>query len=209
MSVHAVPIINARDGEVVDAELDDDLSIEALLDIEAEWAADRETLREAIRKAGIPKAEWPGGLHWDWGEKSWRLSLSARRAKYRIFGLSVAGTWQGVMLTLKDTYVAHLAPDAGKPLVYLDFIEVAPGNRTVREVGWRRKYGNIGVTLFAAAVAQSCALGCDGRLGLHALEQAETFYLGREMAAVPRQEKEGMKYFELTAAAAAKRHGRR
>ena len=209
MSVHAAFIVDAGNGEITKVELDDDLSVGTLFDVEDQWSADRAALRDALAKAGVPKDKWPGSLHWDWGEKSWRLSLSARRADYRVFGLRLKGVWQGTMLTVKDTHVASLPPDAGKPLVYLNFIETAPWNWDVEEVNRRRKYGLVGAALFAAAVGQSYAVGCDGRLGLHSLWQAESFYRGRHMVEVRGREKDGMNYFELTAAAAAKRHGRR
>lgn len=44
------------------------------------------------------------------------------------YGLVCEGEWHALMITKTQPYQARLAGDLGKPLVYLDFLEVAPWN---------------------------------------------------------------------------------
>ena len=69
---------------------------------------------------------------------------------------------------------ARLAPDAGKPLVYVDYVESAPWN--VIPLVEEPLYSGIGVVLMRTAVQLSYDEGFHGRVGLHALDQAEKFY---------------------------------
>ena len=43
--------------------------------------------------------------------------------------------WQGAMLTKSGTHFSQLGEDRGKPLVYIDFLEVAPWNWTIPGIG--------------------------------------------------------------------------
>jgi hypothetical protein len=112
-----------------------------------------------------------------------------------------------VALTKTATAVARLAPDRGKPLVYLDFIEVAPWNWVIPEIGRGGRFRAVGSTLFWRAVKQSEEEGFHGRVGLHALPQAESFYEQHcGMTPVERDpSKQNLLYFELTREQA-KRH---
>ena len=104
------------------------------------------------------------------------------------------------MLTKNASYAARLALDRGKPLVYIDFLEIAPWNWVVPELGRQGRFRSVGSMLFWRAVKQSEQEGFKGRVGLHALPQAEQFYeracgmtsLGHDPS------KENLSYFELT-----------
>lgn len=64
--------------------------------------------------------------------------------------------------------------DVSKGLVYIDYVEVAPWNRP----GWQphRVFTSIGTTFLRTAIQASLLLGFDGRIGLHSLPQANSFY---------------------------------
>jgi hypothetical protein len=81
---------------------------------------------------------------------------------------------QGLMMVKTAGSVARLPPDTGKPLVYVDYVEVAPWN--LRALTDTPRFGAIGVRLFEAAVRVSTGEGFHGRVGLHSLPQAEAFY---------------------------------
>ncbi len=69
---------------------------------------------------------------------------------------------------------AQLAPDAGKPLVYIDYLESAPWN--VIPFVDVPIYRGIGMVLMRTAVQLSIDEGFHGRVALHALPQSEAFY---------------------------------
>ena len=145
----------------------------------------------------VPKEKRPQHFHWNWARKALRLSLLA----YRGFGIECDGQWQGLMLTLTEGHAARLSPDTGKPLVYIDFIEAAPWN--VVPLSKSVRYRGIGVQLFQAAVRQSVDEGFHGRVGLHALRDAEEFYQKRGMVSLGADATyQNLHYFELSVASA-------
>ncbi len=62
----------------------------------------------------------------------------------------------------------------GKPLVYVDYIATAPWN--LRSLTDTPRYRGVGKVLIEAAITFSRDCGMGGRIGLHALPQAESFY---------------------------------
>lgn len=101
---------------------------------------------------------------------------------------------------LETQWRAHLGEAHGKPLVYIDFLEVAPWNWTVPETGQNQRYALVGTRLFERAVQQSEAEGFGGTVGLHALPHSESFYCGAcGMTPLGRDETfESLMYFELS-----------
>src|SRR5262249_29650112 len=69
----------------------------------------------------------------------------------------------------------------GKPIIYVEFIEVAPWNQAtvLYELGRLPKYRLVGTKLMVAAVDWSNRLGLDGRVGLRSLNQSLRFYVER------------------------------
>ena len=132
-------------------------------------------MKQALRRAKISRRLWPQSLHWNSAGKSVLIVLRHRPQDYRVFGLRVGQEWQGAMLTLKNEKVAKLDPAKGRPLIYADFLESAPWNWTVPGINQFRRYGKVGPVLLRFAVEQSIAEGYGGRLGLHAIDQAEGF----------------------------------
>jgi len=184
------------DGAWVEAQLLEGMKPPDLLVVEGEWAAERSQVMQALLQKGVPRQNWPQSLHWDWRKKAPQLKLLASTG----YGLVSEKQWQGVMLTLTEPYAAQLNQDKGKPLVYIDYLEVAPWNWAIPEIGRDRRFRGIGSILFWKAVHQSREEGFHGRVGLHALPQAESFYeqvcrmtpLGQDPS------KQNLRYFELS-----------
>ena len=201
MSIHAAYVVDSTTGQEVPVELHDELSPGVLLDIETQWSSVRTELRRKLDAANVPRAQQPQSLHWDWGEKSLLLSLFKKPDSFRVFALRRQAAWEGAMVTLRGEVLTRLAPDCGKPLIYVDYVEAAPWNWTVKEAQQVRKYKAVGAVLLRAAVAQSQAESFDGRIGLHALPQADHFYQGQGLQLVDFDAPKRMNYFELTAEA--------
>jgi len=104
------------------------------------------------------------------------------------------------MLTKTASHTSRLAAERGKPLVYIDYVEAAPWNWTVPEIGREGRFRAIGSILFWRAIKQSQEEGFYGRVGLHALPQAEQWYeKGLRMTSVGRDPgKQNLLYFELS-----------
>jgi hypothetical protein len=65
-------------------------------------------------------------------------------------------------------------PSTPLPIVYVDYVAVAPWNRKI--VQHPQRFKNLGKVMLGQAVATSIAAGLDGRCGLHSLPQSEGFY---------------------------------
>jgi hypothetical protein len=170
MSSAPVQIVDQQAKVLVDATLHTELVSAALIDVEAVWGPARITLLQQRIAAGASAAQFPQHWHWDWARKSANLQFLA----YRCLGIECQGQMQGLMMVKTAGCVARLHPDAGKPLVYVDYIEVAPWN--LRALTDTPRFGAIGVRLIEAAVRVSTDEGFHGRVGLHSLPQAEVFY---------------------------------
>ena len=207
MSVHAAYIVDAATEDIVEVVLHDDLSTDVLLDIEEQWAPSRHGLRRRLRALRVAREKWPQSLHWDWGRKGLQLALGDPD-DFRVMAIRRQRTWEAAMVTLCKNQVTLSPPDAGKPLVYIDYLEVAPWNWTVDKCQ-ARKFKAAGAVLLRAAVEQSFAKGWAGRVGLHALPQAAPFYTSQGLQFVKHDSsKQNLPYYELSAAEALTRLGR-
>jgi hypothetical protein len=160
-------IIDLKTRQPVVAELIDELSVDDLNRAEGQWLQTRIAGALRLHQSGQPVPEhW----HWDWRRKSAKLKLLS----YRCFAIECDGATQGLMLTSTTKGVARLAPDVGRPIVYIEFLEAAPWN--VRPIVDAPRFGGIGLRLIESAVRYSNIEGFHGRVGLHALPQAVTFY---------------------------------
>jgi len=179
--------------EPVSAKLSDAIEEQQLVDWQTEWQpAMIETLRE-LRQRGVPMAQWPQSWHWDWRKKQAGV---AGLLAYRGFSVIAHGVTQG--LAQLDLTRASRDPDRiGKPLVYVDYLEVAPWNRPDFTDVPRLK--GVGTALLTAVVALSEHEGFKGRIGLHSLPQADVFYARSGFCDYGPDEKyQGLRYFELT-----------
>ena len=196
MSSSTIQLIRRGDDASVDGRLFEGMKPQDLVIVEREWGPERSTLMQELLGSGIARSDWPQSLHWDWSRKAPELKLLESTG----FGITSEGRWQGVMLTKSASHVAMLKEEKGKPLVYIDYLEVAPWNWRIPELGREGVFRSVGSVLFWRAVKQSKEEGFHGRVGLHALPQAESFYeKGFGMVPLERDpQKQNLLYFELS-----------
>jgi hypothetical protein len=199
MSTSPIQIVRRQDKALVDAVLHDELPPTVLVAVEKEWGPIRLEAARRLKCAARIK-EIPQHFLWDWGAKSQKLQFLA----YRCLGIESAGKWQGLLMVQLSGQVARLDPDKGKDLVYVDYLESAPWNLPVMVTA--PLYGGIGAVLMRAAVQLSYDEGFHGRIGLHALPQAEEFYRDDcEMQSCgPDPTYEDLPYYEMTREIAAR-----
>jgi hypothetical protein len=108
--------------------------------------------------------------HWNWRLK---MSRCSGQLSYRSFAIECSGETQGLMI-VNTIHRCKLPQQSNKHLVYVEYLEAAPWNRpSVTQIP---KYKGIGTALIAAAIQLSIDEGNQGRIGLHSLSQADTFY---------------------------------
>jgi hypothetical protein len=181
--------------QAVEAELHDDLSVEDLLLAERSWTVERANIMAELRRRSVPRDGWPESLHWNWLKKAGDLRLLGTTQ----FGIFCEDRWQALLMSKTVPYTARLAPDEGKPLVYVDFVEVAPWNWNVAPIDQHQEFKALGSTLLKAAVQQSLKEGFYGRVGLHALPKADMFYRGIGMTTLGADaKKQNLNYFEFS-----------
>lgn len=172
MSREQSQLIRRSDGSLVDVELDTGLRATDLVLIERSWGPVRLDLFNELRASGVDRRSFPQSLHWDWTRKVSDLKLLETTG----FGLFFEQRWQGAMLTKTASCVSQAESSKGKPLVYIDYVEAAPWNWPVPPLGRVGEFRGVGSVLIRRAVEQSVQEGFSGRVGLHALPQAEQFY---------------------------------
>jgi len=143
----------------------------------------------------VPLKLWPQSWHWNWAQKTAQVQ---NLLAFRGFSVVAQGETQG-LAQVDLTKSGREPSQAGKPLVYLDYLEVAPWNRP--ELGGTPRLRGVGTALVTAAVALSDEEGFKGRLGLHSLPQADDFYRKRcGMTDLgPDSAYQNLRYFEMTA----------
>jgi len=108
-------------------------------------------------------------------------------------------------MTRTEPNVAKLPGDRNKPLVYISYLEMAPWNWVIPEIEQYGIFKMIGTRLLQRAVTQSLEEGFGGRVGLHSLLQAESFYSKHGMTRLGIEEGgEQLSYFEFSRDAAEK-----
>lgn len=193
--VSAVYLREAATGSAVEGELWDGIQRQHLDDWSQEWyPALLEGLRKLLLK-GVPKSQLPHqNIHWDWERK---IAHVSGLLGVRTFGVVARGMTQGLM-SVDLTKTARLESQRGKPLVYIDFLEAAPWNRS--DLGESVRFRGVGTVLVTAAVELSRHEGFKGRVGLHSLPQADDFYRKAcrmtDLGADPG--KQNLRYFEMT-----------
>jgi len=177
VSLHPTELKRVATGELVDAELHDALSLDDLLDAEALWAPAKIRIAKEFLARSLGRENWPQSLHWNWAEKALALKPYAPGpfSAYRLFGLRAEERWQGILLGCCVGHPTRLPP-AGRDLVYVEFVETAPWNWPLPEIGQGALFKGIGLQLVELAIRWSVDLGFHGRVGLHSLPQADVFY---------------------------------
>lgn len=134
--------------------------------------------------------------HWEWARKADAIK---GRLDWQSFAVEADGMTQGLMF-VKTQGFAREPSQQGKPLALIELLATAPWNRQTLVPVVR--YKGIGRLLLAAAISLSVHEEFEGRIGLHALPQAETWYrdvCGMTDLGVDQTQ---MRYFEMTKAQA-------
>lgn len=203
MSHEPALLIRSDDGKAIQATLLGGLKPVNLELVERVWSQNRQEMLRDLLVQNVPQDRWPQSLHWNWELKAPELRLLA----YQGWAIECDGDFQGLMMLEIGIHVARHADAKGKPLVYIEYLEAAPWNWDCAELGQTKRYRGIGQVLFQKAVELSYAEGFSGRVGLHALPQAEGFYVKAcgMTRFDPDPDKESLVYFELSGGAAAAR----
>jgi hypothetical protein len=112
--------------------------------------------------------------YWDWAFKQ---RLSDTSGNYECYAIECEGSTQGLMMIETQWHRAQFFP--GRRLVYVAALSVAPWNR--RQIQQPPRFRRVGTVLLNFSRVRSLALGYKGRVGLHALPGAESFYEYRNM----------------------------
>ena len=188
-------LVSKATGEPVAAVLLSGVTRKVMEEVELAWASLRIEGAKRIKAAG---GRVPEHWHWSWQRKAGYADLLA----YHCFGVECDGEMQGLMLVNTTNAVSRATGHRGKPLVYVDYIEVAPWNS--KALTESPRFGAVGVRLIEAAVRYSMDEGFAGRVGLHSLPQSEGFYEGtcRMTRGEIDMKYEGLRWFEFTGSGA-------
>jgi hypothetical protein len=184
----------ATTGLVKEAEVWDSIVEQHLVDWETEWKPYRDMILQAHRAAGVSLLKWPQSRHWDWRNK---YQCVQGMLSTPSFAVMCSGMTEGLMLLDLSLHRCQLPEQKGKHLVYVDFLEVAPWNWKT-SIGHSPRYAGVGSLLLRAAIERSVEEGFKGRVGLHALPQANSWYGKLGMIDFgPDSSKSNLHYFEM------------
>lgn len=188
-------LLDVATGQAVSAELWDAITEQQLVHWEDEWAPAQREAVERMKAAGIERGLLPQSRHWDWRRKADAFSGSLANPSFCVM---CDGMTQGMMI-LDTLHRARIATQAGKELIYIEYLENAPWNRK-HFASDRPLFAGVGSLLMRAAVEFSREEGFKGRLGLHSLPQSNAWYGNKcgmtDLGADPSYQ--NLRYFEMT-----------
>lgn len=194
VEVSTIYLLDVVSGESVEAELRDAIEQAQIDDWQTKWQPALLEVLQNLARRGVPITEWPQSWHWNWAQKTTKVQgLLA----FRGFSVVARGETQG-LAQIDLTKSGREPSQVSKPLVYIDYLEVAPWNRP--ELGAAPRLRGVGTALITAAAALSKEEGFKGRIGLHSLPQADAFYARIGMTDLgPDPAYQNLRYFEMTA----------
>ena len=192
--VSKIYLLDGVTGNSVEAELRDAIEHAQLDDWQTKWQPAHLAVLQELARSGVPVADWPQSWHWNWQQKTAQVQ---GLLGFRGFSVVARLVTQG-LAQIDLTKFARESSQAGKPLVYLDYLEVAPWNRP--GFGAAPQLRGVGSALISAAVTLSLEEDYKGRIGLHSLPQADAFYRKIGMTDLgPDVAYQNLRYFEMTA----------
>ena len=113
------------------------------------------------------------------------------------------GNMQGLLLLCTLLRTSKIKEERGKQIVYAVYLASAPWN--LKHLCPDPVYSLVGSVLVATAIQVSRDEDCEGRFGLHSLQQAEEFYTtcGMTDLGIDEEHTDRLRYFEMTKKAAA------
>ncbi len=196
LAITPIYLLNVETGESEAAELWDAITEQQLADWEGEWLPELFNGMRRLRRAGVERARWPQSWHWNWRKKTEAVQGMLAHPG---FSIVCSGMTQGMMIVDSTMKRCRLDGQTAKHLVYVDFVENAPWNRS-ELTGGAPRYRGIGSILIRAAITLSQELEFKGRIGLHSLPQANSFYANTcgMSDGGPDPEYQDLRYFEMT-----------
>jgi len=164
---------NRRTEEKVRVPIYEGISDKNFDDIENHW---RPFIRDRISQSSSLNSFHVEDQKWDWEKKT---SNTAGMLLYKQFALEFDEKTQGLMLISLGTRRSKHKEHIGRELVHIEYLASAPWNRSTLMEPDLALYKGVGETLVALAVQVSFGEGFNGLIGLHSLEQAESFYRDR------------------------------
>lgn len=193
VDVSTIHLLDVATSHSVEAELRDAIEQAQLDDWQTKWQPALLAVLQDLARRGVPMSQWPQSWHWNWAQKTARVQGFLA---FRGFSVVAQGVTQG-LAQIDLTKPSREPTQAGKPLVYIDYLEVAPWNRP--DLGAPPRLKGVGTALLSAAVALSYDEDFKGRLGLHSLPQADAFYRKIGMTDLgPDPAYQNLRYFEMT-----------
>jgi uncharacterized protein (DUF433 family) len=181
-TVHLVDALD-QGRRLVQADLYRDYPSVQLNEIEAQWAEARDRVAAEEFAAGLAPVEHS---HWDWRNKA----PSVEAGLHMLVAIELEGEAQGIMAVLREPHRSRLS---GEPILYVDYLESAPWN--LKSSANLPRFLGVGTILIGEAIRLSLDMSFEGRVGLHSLPQAETFYKNRCQMTEYGQD---INYFDLT-----------
>jgi hypothetical protein len=127
---------------------------------------------------------------WSW---AWKKRLSVLDDRFEAYAVEYEGLTQGLLWI--ETQWHYSWRNLAHRIVYIEALASAPWNR--RSLDDPPYLRGVGAALLLYARRRSYTLGYEGRVGLHALPEAEAFYQRQNMPDYGRDpEKENLRYFE-------------
>jgi hypothetical protein len=192
VSVRHKIFLERRDGALVDGELVEGIDEPYARKVDSSWLTHMAAIEAQAASRGETFAR-PEHWHWQWGNKVKEL---CHLISCPTFAIECEGKVQGMMTVVTDGYFCRLDEQRKAPLVYVWFVATAPWNLPAAGSG---TYRGIGYTFLSTAIQMSFDLEFKGRIGLHSLPQAESYYDKIGMICLGSDtEKQGMKYYEMT-----------
>lgn len=196
------PLLDRHTGLWVDASLWRPVEERHARDFDERWRPMFEARQEELKAVGQNSADNLHQLqdaHWDWSRKA---KDAVRRMDRASFAVDAEGETQGLMIVQTTDLIgqARAPSQEGEHLVQIELLATAPWNRAA--VVPKPRFKGVGTLLLAAAISLSIAEEFGGRIGLHALPQAESWY--RDVCGMTDLDIDstGMRYFEMTEAQA-------
>lgn len=190
-----IHLLNVRTGELEPAELLDAITEQQLVDWESAWQPALSNALQELQRSGVDLKHWPQSRHWDWRRKTNAFQGLIGAPAFSVLCNEMT---QGMMIANTVKNLCRLSSQKHMPQVYIEYIENAPWNRS--GLMEEPQYRGVGTILMRAAIELSVESEFAGRIGLHALPQAEPFYentCGMNNLG-PDEDYEGLCYFEMT-----------
>ena len=132
---------------------------------------------------------------WNWSDllQDFRLLQRQNLGEYEFQVLRCRRQVQGLMIV---EIAHHMSPVTRNPIVYVEYIAVAPWNRP--GIQDPRRFSGCGRVLIRMAAKRSQALGYSRVVGLHSLPGSRGFYRSSGLKDFgPDPQEDGLHYFEL------------